>query len=267
MGFSTLLHSRLSSIFHDKITVKCFSMSEFTQNSIVGLDIVVSTVNLPLATNEYLLVHPMLTEADIANISDKIANLALNDGLPVERHDINLLHRVEEIKLISSEISSLLRLFRLYHVSADVSFNELLIETSRLMGNDEFQQAKILEALTEREALSTQVIPEYGIVFLHSKNEHVQESVFALIRAKDGVFSTTKLDGIKVAVVMLVPKNDLRQSFAITSISEEIFGNEIFLRLIKYGEEHEIKLHVEKILNRYLINSVTNLEYERSYAC
>jgi len=84
IGFSMLLHSRLSYIFCDKVTLKCLSLSEFTQNAIAGLDFIISTVNLPLAPNKYLLVHPMLTDNDIANISDKIASLTLDTDLPAE---------------------------------------------------------------------------------------------------------------------------------------------------------------------------------------
>jgi len=141
-------------------------------------------------------------------------------------------------------------------VDGDITCEELLKEAGQLAGIDDFRKSEISRALAEREKLSTQAIPEYGIVFLHAKTEHVPDSVFALIRPAGGIFFDRKLAGIKSVVVMLVPKDSAHRHVGASSISAEIFGAGVFLELVRSGDENGIRRHLEKVLDRCLCETV-----------
>ncbi|MCL2557124.1 MAG: BglG family transcription antiterminator [Treponema sp.] len=256
IGFSTLLSSRLSSVFGERIIAKCLSQSEFEQNGAAGLDLIVSTIDLPLAENGYLRIHPMLSEDDIANIFAKIAELAPESALSESGAGAGLIEQAEKIRALATEICSLLGAFRMYYVDDHIAFDELLREVGGFIGENDLQREKITEALAKREALSTQVIPEYGIVLLHAKTEHARESIFAIVRAKGGAFREGRLGGIKSAVVMLVPEGAPSRYLGASAISAEIFGGGVFLELLRTGDEGSVKRHLEKTLRRHLSENI-----------
>lgn len=119
-------------------------------------------------------------------------------------------------------------------------------------------QRMIYDALIKREGLSTQMIPEYGLLFLHAKTAAVKESVFVLIRAEDGGFTQELLKAIKCVVVMLIPEEHSHNKLAVSAISTAIFESDKFLESIKYGDEFQVRQGMEHILNNYLTGFISN---------
>lgn len=254
IGISTLLSSRLAHIFHNKINVRQLSLPELDRLGAYEIDIVISTLPLPLPENAYLQVQPMLTEEDIKSIDRKIdLYIHQGDNAAKKYTDTDLISCMDTINLVSTDIGSILRSFRLHFAEEAISFDELFILAGSLAAQNDSDKWIIYDAFIERERLSTQMIPEFEILFLHAKSAIIKKSIFLLIRAKDRGFTQQQLSGIRCVIVMLIPENHPHRTLPLAAISSEIFDNEDFLAAIKKEEECQIRKRIEKILNNYLL--------------
>lgn len=260
IGISTLLSSRISHIFHDKVRVKTLAFSDLIPNAPSDIDLLISTFDLPSHYDRYIKVNPMLTEDDVELISVHIdagtANLNIESTIMTK----NVMDQVEEIGLISNEIGSLLESFHVEHIDSNIHLNELILHVSHLLGDSNADQTSIYEDLLKREAISTQVIPEFEFVLLHSKTAGVKNSKFIVIVPETPHFTDPYFMQTKAVVVMLIPPEDPRETLAIGSISKAIFEEDLFLEHIKSGDEDNIKLFIEQRLKQYLLERISDIQ-------
>lgn len=260
IGISTLLSSRISHIFHDQVRVKTLAFSDLIPNPPGDIDLLISTFDLPSHYDRYIRVNPMLTERDVELISAQIEAVFASTNTETNIITKNVMDQVEEIGLISNEIGSLLESFHVYHVDPSIHLNDLILYVSRLLGDSQTDQSSIYEDLLKREAISTQVIPEYEFVLLHSKTSGVRNSKFIVLVPQAPSFSDPYFMQTKAVVVMLIPPQDPRDTLAIASISSAIFEADNFLDSIKNGDESRIKAFIEHRLKQYLLERISDIQ-------
>ncbi|MCJ7691051.1 MAG: PRD domain-containing protein [Clostridiaceae bacterium] len=259
IGISALLSSRISHIFYDKVKVLTLSISELSSNKMLEVEILISTFDISNSNYNYIKVNPMLTERDVLIISEEIENV-LNNTTPRKGSEkVDTLTQVNEIGLVTKEISSIIKNFELYTVKSGIKMDEVMTFVSEVVGEDEDGKNHIYNDLKKREKLSTQVIPEFNFVLLHAKTNGVDESKFILIKPERAHFEDEYFSESKVIVVMLIPKDDLRGILAISSISSAIFDDELFLDDIKSGNKEAVKSYIERILKEYLSERIKKL--------
>ncbi|MTI69680.1 MAG: transcription antiterminator [Firmicutes bacterium] len=259
VGISALLSSRVSHIFHEKVRVKTLSLSDLSSEKIQDVEILISTFDLKNSKYKYIKVNPMLTEEDILLISNKIEEVLKDKKLDINVYKPDTFTKIDEITLISKEISSILKNFNSYTVDSHIKFDKVITFVSGVIGEDEKSKLHIYNDLKKREELSTQVIPEFEFVLLHAKTKGVAESKFIIIKPQSSYFKDKYFSKSKVVVVMLIPEDDPREVLAISSISSALFEDELFLEYVKNEEKQSIKNYIETILKKYLAEKIENL--------
>ncbi|WP_416176507.1 BglG family transcription antiterminator [Clostridium sp.] len=259
IGISTLLSSRISNIFNDKVKVRTLSFSDLSSDKIQDIEILISTFDLNTDKYNYIKVNPMLTEKDVLLISKEIEKILKCAKPNKNAKKIDTLTQIERINLISKEISSIIKNFELYTINSHIKLDEIMHLVSELIGENENSKNHIYKDLKNREKLSNQVIPEFGFTLLHAKTKGVNESKLLLIRPKSKYFKDTYFSKSTAVVAMLIPDNDPRDTLAISSISNSLFEDEVFLHNIKNGRKEEIIHNIEEVLKQYLAEQVKNL--------
>lgn len=259
IGISALLSSEISRIFHNKVRVKTLSFSDLDSSRIQEFEVLISTFDLNDSKYNYIKVNPMLTEDDVLLISREIEKVSTNSRLNKTTKKEDTITYVEEIGLITKEISSIIKSFHLYTVNPLIKIDEAMKFVSEVIGQDKQSKEYIYNDLRKREELSTQVIPEFEFVLLHAKTEGVDASKFIIMKPKSMHFEDEYFSNSKAIVAMLIPKDDPRGVLAISSISSALFDNELLLDDIKSGNKQAIKSYIEKILREYLLDQVKSL--------
>lgn len=259
IGISALLSSEISRIFRDEVRVKTLSFNDLSSDKIQEFEVLVSTFDLKDTRCNYIKVNPMLTEEDVLLISKEIKNATIRGRLIDGDEKGDTLTNIEEIGLIAKEIGSIIKSFDLYALNSSIKIDEAMKFVSEAIGENEESKNYIYNDLIKREELSTQVIPEFEFVLLHSKTKGVDASKFILIKPTSTHFEDKYFSNSKVIVAMLIPEDDPRGVLAISSISSALFDDELLLNDIKSGNKQAIKSYIEKILREYLLEQVKSL--------
>lgn len=259
IGISALLSSRISNIFYDKVRVKTLSFNDLSSNKIQDVEVLISTFDLNTSKYNYIKVNPMLTQEDVLLISNEIENASTNIKPSKDVEKTDTLTQVEEIGLITKEISSIIKSFNLYIVNPHINIDEVMSMVSEVVGENEDNKNYIYKDLKKREELSTQVIPEFEFVLLHAKTKGVDASKFILIKPESDYFDNEYFSKSKAVVVMLIPGDDPRGILAISSISSALFDDELFLDDIKSGNRQAVGSYIERVLKEYLSEQIKNL--------
>lgn len=259
IGISALLSSEISRIFRDEVRVKTLSFNDLSSDKIQEFEVLVSTFDLKETRCNYIKVNPMLTEEDVLLISNEIKNATIRGRLIDGDEKGDTLTNIEEIGLIAKEIGSIIKSFDLYTLNSSIKIDEAMKFVSEAIGENEESKNYIYNDLIKREELSTQVIPEFEFVLLHSKTKGVDASKFILIKPTSTHFEDKYFSNSKVIVAMLIPEDDPRGVLAISSISSALFDDELLLNDIKNGNKQAIKSYIEKILREYLLEQVKSL--------
>lgn len=210
-------------------------------------DFMVSTFPID-STVENIYVDPMLSENDLKKIAEKIEFYAWKEkkDKPV-KNNIN----VYEATLITNEINSIIKGFDFKYLKETISFTEALLQISDYFTEDEAKKDELYKDFSEREALSTQVIEEFEIIFLHARTAIVEQSQFIVALPEGEYFKDPYFKKARAIIVMLIPKDDPRPTLAVSSISNEMFEDEQFLEDVKCGNQEVVFPRIKTILESY----------------
>jgi hypothetical protein len=92
----------------------------------------------------------------------------------------------------------------------------------------------VLEGLLEREGLSSQVIPELGIVLLHCLTGGADCPALGLAVPRGGVFTDPRLRGSRACVILLMPPGAPPERLELMGcVSSALVADEAFLAAVK----------------------------------
>lgn len=255
IGISILLSSKLRHHFGDQIRTEVVETRHMEDTDV---DFLVST--FPIDTRqESICVDPMLSEDDLNKISEKIEFYAWKEKKKKqEKNNVD----VYEATLITNEINSIIKGFCFQYLPEDISFSEALSKISDHFTEDTNKKEQLYKDFTEREALSTQVIEEFGIVFLHARTAVIEQSQLIVVLPEGEYFKDPYFKKTRSIIVMLIPEEDERRTLAVSSISNEMFEDEEFLEEIKCGQEEIVFPKIKNILEGYF-NEYLRSVYDR----
>lgn len=258
IGISTLLCTRISHIFKDRVNVKRFALNDIYSKNIEDIDILISTFDLENYKSNYIKVNTILKEKDISTISEALDNVRTDTKVKsVDKG--SLVKRIDEIELTSREISNIINKFQIYTVKSDITFNEMIDFASEATADNEADKKIIAHDLLKREKLSSQVVPEFEITLLHTKTKVIDTSKFIVVIPEDDEFKNEYFKKSKAVLVMIISDDDPRETLAISAISTAIFDDDDFLNDIKCGNQKKVINYIEKILKEFLINQIKSL--------
>ena len=164
--------------------------------------------------------------------------------------------------MIAGDLSSLIRNYRHYEIAPNVNFRELLRVLSMQVTDGLAAAAKVINSVTERERLNSQIFPEMGFCLLHCRTDAVTETVFVSCSPRgNDKFTDPALKGISAAVMMLMPIDDNRRvhSDVLGRISGAFIKNEAFLHAVQQGTEDEVRTELTHELRLFFTEYVEKL--------
>ena len=258
-GVARLMLTKLSNHLGDKATFRAYGKDEITPDVIADTDFFVSTLNLDSLGIDCVRVSPLITASDLSQIEYRIKGYG---QVRRRRQDTNFVRQMDEVGVIAGDLSSLIRKYRHYEIAPNVSFRELLRVFSMQVTDSLAAASKVIDAVTERERLNSQIFPELGFCLLHSRTDAVRDTVFVSCspRGHDH-FSDKGLKGIRAAVLMLMPIDDHRSIHAevLGRISSAFIKNEVFLEAVQNGKQDVVRTELTHELRTFFSEYVEKI--------
>ncbi|SHJ92110.1 BglG family transcription antiterminator [Hespellia stercorisuis] len=260
IGISNLIASRLLQYFGNRIHTKILTIRELPKLSKREIDFIVSSFDVKSDKVPVIQVEPFMKKHDFELIDRYVESLAVREKVAESKESRGTV--IHTILQITKEVDSILADFRFFRADKGCSFDAIISQIGEILGRTESDQLEIAKDLREREALSTQVIPEYEIVFLHCRTDAVADSKMIILLPEGNRFEDPYFFGAQAMVVMLINKKDERETLAISAISNAVFSEDDFLEDIKSGEEKRVQQQIEKVLDNFLQKNVNEI-YEQ----
>ena len=258
-GVARLMLTKLSNHLGDKATFRAYGKDEITKRVIEDTDFFVSTLNLDSLGIDCVRVSPLITASDLTQIEYRIKGYG---QVRRRRQETNFVLQMDEVGVIVGDLSSLIRKYRHYEIAPNVNFRELLRVLSMQVTDSLAAAAKVINSVTERERLNSQIFPEMGFCLLHCRTDAVTETVFVSCSPRgNDKFTDPALKGISAAVMMLMPIDDNRRvhSDVLGRISGAFIKNEAFLHAVQQGTEDEVRTELTHELRLFFTEYVEKL--------
>lgn len=258
-GVARLMLTKLSNHLGDKATFRAYGKDEITKRVIEDTDFFVSTLNLDSLGIDCVRVSPLITASDLTQIEYRIKGYG---QVRRRRQETNFVLQMDEVGVIAGDLSSLIRKYRHYEIAPNVNFRELLRVLSMQVTDSLAAAAKVINSVTERERLNSQIFPEMGFCLLHCRTDAVTETVFVSCSPRgNDKFTDPTLKGISAAVMMLMPIDDNRRvhSDVLGRISGAFIKNEAFLHAVQQGTEDEVRTELTHELRLFFTEYVEKL--------
>ena len=258
-GVARLMLTKLSNHLGDKATFRAYGKDEITKRVIEDTDFFVSTLNLDSLGIDCVRVSPLITASDLTQIEYRIKGYG---QVRRRRQETNFVLQMDEVGVIAGDLSSLIRKYRHYEIAPNVNFRELLRVLSMQVTDSLAATAKVINSVTERERLNSQIFPEMGFCLLHCRTDAVTETVFVSCSPRgNDKFTDPALKGISAAVMMLMPIDDNRRvhSDVLGRISGAFIKNEAFLHAVQQGTEDEVRTELTHELRLFFTEYVEKL--------
>ncbi|MDR0357064.1 MAG: transcription antiterminator, partial [Clostridiales Family XIII bacterium] len=195
IGVSYMMASQVQSYFKGELEVAIGEWNNPEDWS--NFDLLISSIPLHCDTCPVAVVEPVLTDENYAAILRMIKNRVPRAGEFMPRLEGGLPSRLDKATERFSEISGILKDFCKLTIHANCSFDELAKKIGYRFGANPECGGRIYEDLTKREAISTQVIVQLGIILLHTRTSGLEKPAAALISPEGESFSDDYFFGAK----------------------------------------------------------------------
>jgi mannitol operon transcriptional antiterminator len=256
VGVSYMMASQVRGKFRGQleVTVSDWNNPEEWAN----FDLLISSIPLEHEGCPVVVVNAILEPADYEAIRRTVENHNVTAEEEMPRLSGALPQRLEKAAARFSEMGAMLRNFGSQNIHsqtihADCTFDELAKTAGYLFGRRPESGGQIYRDLKEREAISTQVVAQLGIVLLHARTEGVRQPVIGLISPEGSRFTDPYFQNAKGCVVMLVPAQsdkDLLEVFG--CISGALVEDEVLLAAVQTGDQPVACTRVEAAMLQYL---------------
>ncbi len=251
IGISRLMVSKMNHHFLDRVEITAYGTYDLNPYTLEQLDFLVST--LPIKESiETLFVGPLLTEEEMDRIERRVR---FYERTPKRKKEDNEFTRqLDQVNYVAVEIRSMIKEVGYLKVDPAIGFEELLVQISEMLTPYSDQQRSIEQDIRCREALGTQIFPDFGFALLHTKTSGVKRPCFLVCQAEgNAVFSDPYFQRIQAAVVMLMPDDEhLSENREILGfLSETLVEEDEFLETVQTGSREEIQAELSKYLKRF----------------
>lgn len=266
LSSSRLLATRLAKEMPQIEILGNISWYEAARLPEVEYDLIISTIDLPLAKDRYIKISPLLTGEEIEKLLKYIQNTTLKEqetpvpGEPQDRgvRDEAAMDRLISYKGLLDEMVSLLERFRFYPLdNSGLSLSATLSEMLDLLnGTGVIGDADILlERLLERERMASQVIPDTGLALFHTRSSHIHISSLSLYRLNQPVLLEGDTE-VRVILLMLAPRRLSKESLEVLSEISALLLNSELVKLLEERTESEIRRYLSSELLHFFENKI-----------
>ncbi|MDR1808165.1 MAG: PRD domain-containing protein [Propionibacteriaceae bacterium] len=257
IGSSYLLAAQLKSRFGREADIEVADPG----TSGTGFDLIVSTVPLPDCPRPVVEVAAVLDQAD----ADRVAAAVAQAARTARREDASVKPShpgfIDALAGLATDAQGLVRGFTAVEADDDCTIDRLARLAGYRFGEDAASGKAIYTDLMAREHLSSQVIPELGVVLLHARTEGVDAPVFALLLPRSPAFTQPELKGARAAVVMLIPPAANPDRTALMgALSAALIQSEPFLADIAAHRPAQVLGDVTAHLETFLVDFTHRLK-------
>lgn len=251
IGVSYMMASQIGEHFRGELEV---SISDWNNpEEWQHYDLLISSFPLDYEERPVVTVNPILTQRDYEAIRSLIKTTVKTLSITIPKGEAGLAQRLDKVRLLFHELAPMMESFSGISVRDDITMAELIELAGNHFGEEAARQSQIIGDLSRREAISTQVIPQLGIVLLHAKTEGVDHPVLAMLSPADGGFTDASLSGAKGCVLMLLPKASAREFGEVLGcISQALVEDEVLLSAVHRGDEALAYTRIENALQVFL---------------
>lgn len=253
-GVARLMLAKLRESLGSQAILHSYGKSEINQTVVTSTDFFVSTMNLEQFPVDYVQVSPLIPPADLDKIEYKIKDYS---HIPRSFSEGDISRQLDEANFLMQQIKGIIQRYRRFETGANVTFKELLRFLAMQVTESLHAAVIVVDAVTEREEMNSQIFPELGIALLHCRTAAVQEPVFVSCTPRGGgSFAQPYMKEIRAAVLMLMPVDDRRDLHAelLGSISSAFVINPRFTELIKSGSEAAIRSELARELKCFFFD-------------
>lgn len=239
IGTSKMLVTRLQKEFPELKQVKNVSVMEFKKMETKEYSIIISTIPIPDADLEYILVSPILNKEEIERVrsyineqimvksSEKDFKVAFRDR-ESKKTVTTLVNELSLIQEYAHTIETILKGFKLEKLDAIHTTEEILDYAVREL----FEKNKItniesvVEAVIEREKLGGLGIPETTMALFHTRTRNVLEPCFSMYTVASPI-EVVGMDGSRIGmksfILMLSPEEASERVLEVLSYLSTLF--------------------------------------------
>lgn len=215
-------------------------------------DLIISTINLPLPEDRYIRLSPLLSNEDMERLLAHIQNITLRERTAPKQADFleeGAIHRLVKLGNMLHEIVSLLKSFRLYELdNSEWSLDEILGEALELMNASSSREEALIIAdvpavvqrLTDRERMATQIIPGTSLALFHTRSRFIQNRAISLYRLTQPMV-LGQGDSVQVILLMLANRELSRESLEVLSEISSLLLKAEVVQLLEVGTEEQIR--------------------------
>jgi mannitol operon transcriptional antiterminator len=252
IGISRLMVSRLQNFLKSRAKLTTYGKSDLSQFVLEHNDFFVSSMELGEIDSEVIQVNPLLPEADLVRIDEKVQQYEFTPKRREKNNDFE--QKMEKINDLASRIKEILRNYFCLELPENVKFQQILEEAAqRITSYSEIQQ-RIVEEIKKREEIATQIIPELEIALLHARIKGIFQCGFYVCVPKDGArFTNAYMQAAKAVIIMLIPDDEQKHenSQLLGYLSESLINEEEFIDTIKQGDELAIREALSRLMKEY----------------
>lgn len=227
-------------------------------------DLIISTIDLPLAEDRYVKLSPLLTDEDSQRLLEYVQQTTLKSRKPASEPDSAQTRAFDKVRSLSMALNEVVSLLEQFVVSPldnrGFSLRETVTAALEEMnrsfvppsGPGSFGAAEsavkrtvsdvpaVADRLLEREKMASQVIPGTSLALFHTRTRFVNYRSLALFRLEQPVL----LDGgtqVGALLFMLAPRELSRESLEVLSEISALLLKPELVELLETGERQEIR--------------------------
>ncbi|MFI3325530.1 MAG: BglG family transcription antiterminator [Clostridia bacterium] len=258
IGISRLMSSKIKKIFKERVNLITYGKNEINQSIADKVDFIISTIHQTWDFIETINVNPLLSEKDIEQILDLIVKYEKTSGKNLEQNEIDA--DFDDIEFLVKQIKIVMKEFSLEYLPENINFNDALNQISSIVAED--NKEVIINAINEREKLSSQIFPEFGFALLHARIQGIDNPCLKIFVSNDFTgFNHSDFNGIKIIFTMLIPKDENleKNSVILSCVSSSIVEDDFLIDTILTHDIEKIRKQLGKIFKDFLKNYIQKL--------
>ena len=264
IGTAKILANKLMQFVPEIKQVDNASMFDVDDTDLENYDLIVSTIPLSGFEGKYILVSPMLTEAEVRQIRKAIRQRKLTyktvkqEQSPKAQQDEGFIRKLESVKNYTEVLLNMVKAFHVTQLEKTGSMKNMLhmiceqLETEQWITNKEV----VLDKLLKREKINGLGIPGTSLALYHTRSDEVARPTFSIYQLRDPLM-TTGMDGASIEVytllMMLAPETIHQESLEVLSyLSSIIIQDQESISLFESGDEAAIRQFLSKQFHQFL---------------
>jgi transcriptional antiterminator len=250
IGTSYMLAYQIRKRFKGELNVEVSDCDDRISWS--NMDFLISTIPLDGTEKTVILVQTILGENDFQKIQEAVTAFAFTERkAEQDEHPHSIEKRLDNMIEIFIQSRKLLDNFSVESIKADCSFDELARFAAGRFAPE--NPEAIRRALTEREAIASQVVDELGIVLLHTRSAYHTAPLFAVIVPEGKFFTDAYFKQTESCVFMLLPENAPREMTDLMGgVSSALIDLPPFLEAVRAGNREAIQAVLEKEISEII---------------